>query len=469
MLQFLGHLHPVLVHLPIGILLLGCLFLWQSRKDRFAHLQPAINIILLLGMISAILACITGFILSQTGDYDQEAVDLHQWMGISVTVASAITYFFHKKISLQKWQLPMGFLLLMLIFITGHLGGSLTHGSDYLTQPLMDIFNGDSAKPIKRKPIPNVQEAFVYGDIIAPILEEKCYGCHGKNKQKGKLRLDDSASLIKGGKDGLILLPNNSAKSELIKRILLPVEDEHHMAPKEKTQLTEGEIAVLKWWIDNGLTFSKKAGQFPQPEKIKIALSALQSPLETINHDLDLPQVPVEKGDEASIQKLKDLGVVVIPVAQNNNYLSVDFVSLTNPTDQAISLLSPLKNQIVWLNLNNTSVGDSVLSGLGNFTNLTKLQLANTNISDSGLASLKNLGSLRSLNLVGTKITVAGLKMLIGLKNLKSLYLFETKIKKTEWTEIKNLFPKTSVDSGGYQVPLLHDDTVIVKPPSLKN
>ena len=206
MLQFLGHLHPVLVHLPIGILLLGCLFLWQSRKDRYAHLQPAINIILLLGMISAILASITGFILSQTGDYDQGAVDLHQWMGISVTVVSAITYFFHKKISLQKWQLPMGFLLLMLIFITGHLGGSLTHGSDYLTQPLMDIFNGDSAEPIKRKPIPNVQEAFVYGDIIAPILEEKCYGCHGKNKQKGKLRLDDSASLIKGGKDGVILL-----------------------------------------------------------------------------------------------------------------------------------------------------------------------------------------------------------------------------------------------------------------------
>ena len=97
MFQFLGHLHPVLVHLPIGILLLACLFLWQSRKDRYANLQPAINITLMLGAISAVAACITGFILSQTADYDQDTVNLHQWMGISVAVVSIITYYFYKK------------------------------------------------------------------------------------------------------------------------------------------------------------------------------------------------------------------------------------------------------------------------------------------------------------------------------------------------------------------------------------
>src|SRR5579871_4988318 len=257
MFQFLGHLHPVLVHLPIGILLLACLFLWQSRKDRFAHLQPSINIILLIGMVTAILSCITGYILSQTGDYDEDAVNLHQWMGISVAVISILLFYFRRKIYLQKWQLPLAFLLILLIFITGHLGGSLTHGSDYLTQPLENLFE-DSVKAVKRKPIANVQEAKIYADIIQPTLQEKCYGCHGSTKQKGKLRLDDSVSMLKGGKDGVVIIPGKANESELIKRIMLPREDEHHMAPKEKPQLTEQEMALLKWWIDNGASFSNR-------------------------------------------------------------------------------------------------------------------------------------------------------------------------------------------------------------------
>src|ERR1700685_4683932 len=101
MLQFLGHLHPLLVHLPIGILLLACLFLWQSRKDKYAHLKPVIILILFLGMISAIFSCISGYLLSRTGDYDENAVLLHQWMGISVATLSMITFYCRRRISLN--------------------------------------------------------------------------------------------------------------------------------------------------------------------------------------------------------------------------------------------------------------------------------------------------------------------------------------------------------------------------------
>src|ERR1035438_8230826 len=273
MLQFFGHLHPVLVHLPIGILLLACLFLWQSRKDRYAHLQPAINIILLIGMISAIAACITGYMLYQTGDYDEDAVDLHQWMGISVAVVSIITFYCRRKIALQKWQLPLSLLLVILIFITGHLGGSITHGSDYLTQPLQNIFSNDTVAAIKRKPIANVQEAGIYNDIAQPIFQAKCYSCHSDKKQKGKLRLDKPDLIMKGGKDGMVIVSGKANESKLIKRITLPREDEHHMAPKEKMQLTEQEISLLKWWVDNGADFVKKVKEVPQPEKIKPLLT----------------------------------------------------------------------------------------------------------------------------------------------------------------------------------------------------
>ncbi|HLY71702.1 MAG TPA: c-type cytochrome domain-containing protein [Puia sp.] len=468
MLQFLGHLHPVLVHLPIGILLLACLFLWQSRKDRHVNLQPSINVILLLGMISAIAACVTGYILSQTGDYDTDTVNLHQWMGISVAFVSIITYFFYKKRSLRKWQLPLAFVLVILIFITGHLGGSLTHGSDYLTQPLEDLLSDDSLTAFKRKPIPDVQEAFVYGDVIAPIFQEKCYTCHGKSKQKGKLRLEDSVSILKGGKDGVVIIPNKSAESELVKRIMLPREDEHHMAPNEKPQVSDNEITLLKWWIDNGASFSKKVKQLQQPEKIKSALLSLQNASREKEVDLDVPQTPVEKADESAIQKLKDSGVVVIPVSQNSNYLSVNFVT-ANINDKSISLLLLLKKQLVWLQLNNKPINDSVLSTLAECTNLTKVELAHTNITDKGLSFLKDLKQLRILNLVGTKITTSGLMQLKDLKNLQSLFLFQTNINKDDWAEIKKVFPRTSIDSGGYIVPLLPEDTIIVKPPPVKN
>jgi uncharacterized membrane protein len=469
MLQFLGHLHPVLVHLPIGILLLACLFLWQSRRERYAHLQPAINIILLLGMISAIVSCITGYILSQTGDYDEDTVNLHQWMGISVAVVSVLLFYFRRKTSFQKWQLPLAFLLLVLIFITGHLGGSLTHGSDYLTQPLEDLLRNDSAVSFKRKPIANAQEAFVYNDVVQPVLQEKCYSCHGKTKQKGRLRLDDSVSILKGGKDGVVVIPNKANESELVKRILLPKGDEHHMAPKEKPQLSENEIALLKWWIDNGASFSKKSKQLPQTEKIKSSLLALQNSSQEKKPDDEVPVAPVEKADEAALQKLKGLGVVVIPVARDNNYLSVNFVTASTVSVKDIAFLIPLKKQLIWLNLNNTSINDSVLAVLQQCIAITKLQLARTGITDSGLVYLKDMTELRSLNLVGTKITAAGIKQLQGLKNLKSLYLFQTYIDRQDWSSLKKIFPKVNIDSGGYMVPLLQEDTTIVKPPPVKN
>jgi hypothetical protein len=73
------------------------------------------------------------------------------------------------------------------------------------------------------------------------------------------------------------------------------------------------------------------------------------------------------------------------------------------------------------------------------------------------------------LNLVSTKITRRGLLQLKDLKNLQSLYLFQTNINRGDWSAIKKDFPRVSVDFGGYEVPLLPEDTVIVKPPPIKN
>ena len=468
MLQLFGHLHPVLVHLPIGILLLACLFMWQSRKNKYENLQPVINTILFWGMISAFISCISGYMLSQSGEYDNNLVSWHQWMGISVAVISAFTYYSRRKPALIKWQWLLGTLLLFLLFITGHLGGSLTHGSDYLTQPLKNLLGEDTIAIVKRKPIPNIQEAIVYTDVIQPVLQSKCYLCHGPAKQKGKLRMDQPDLLMKGGKDGRVIIPGKPGESEMIKRISSAREDEHHMAPKEKPQLTEQEVSLLRWWIDNGADFTKKVKEFQQPKKIRPLLTALQAGNEEKKQPAGIPAAPVEKADEAAIQKLKNLGVVVIPVAQKSNYLEVNFVTATNVTDKDINLLLPLKKQLVWLKLGNTGIGDTALSVIGQCTILTHLQLDHTNITDRGLGHLQSLSHLQSLNLAGTKVTAEGIKILKTLKELEFLYLYQTNVSRKDWEELKKTFPKVAIDSGGYVVPALDTDTMIVKPPKNK-
>jgi len=155
--------------------------------------------------------------------------------------------------------------------------------------------------------------------------------------------------------------------------------------------------------------------------------------------------------------------VIMVPVAQNSNYLSASFVSVLANPDSIAKLLKPLEKQLVWLNLGNTAITDSALRVISELQNLTRIYLNNTAITDSGLALLKTIKPLRYINLVNTKITATGLMQLRELKELRSVYLYQSGIDKKEWLNLKRVFPKTMLDSGGYIVPVLITDTTEVK------
>ena len=192
--------------------------------------------------------------------------------------------------------------IIVLITITGHLGGSLTHGSGYLAEGLHSGDEGGAAL----KPIPNIQEAALYADVVQPLFQARCYGCHGPNKQKGKLRLDKQEFILKGGKDGKVIEPGKADESEMIERLLLPAEDEDHMPPKEKPQLTQGEISLLHWWINTGADFNKKVKEFPQTGQVKPILLALQSGASGEERKAtDVPEASVGKADEDAVESFK--------------------------------------------------------------------------------------------------------------------------------------------------------------------
>jgi hypothetical protein len=464
MSEFIGHFHVALIHLPIGILLIALLLLWLRKNPKYNISYQVIKIILLIGVLSALLSCITGYLLSTTDNYEKPLVEWHMWMGISLAIVSMFLYM---KVARSEFDIVykiLAFSVLVLIFITGHLGGSLTHGSDYISFN----FNADKTDTIKIKPLANVQEVKVYDSVVRPIFQTKCYSCHSSKRQKGGLRLDKYDLILKGGKDGNVVMPNNPDNSDLIKRLLLPDEDDKHMPPREKPQPDDKQIALLHWWIENGMDTIKKVKELPQPEPIKGYLVALQVGHEEKKLPANVPTTPVEKADSVAIQKLKDKGVIVLPVSQNNNYLSANFVTASNVADKDVALLLSIKKQLVWLKCGNTKITDSALSFIAQCTNLTFLQLNNTSITDKGLQKLSSLKQLQSLNLVGTNITVTGLSALKNLKQLQSIYLYQTKIKKEDWAQLQKMFPKTLLDSGGYNVPLFPNDTVVLKAPVYK-
>ncbi len=467
-IEFLGHFHPLLVHLPIGILFVALLLQWMSRKNKYASLSAAVPLILLVGCCAAFASCITGYLLSISDEYDKSIVSWHMWMGISVTLVSLMLYAKEKNplFAIDKRILSLG--LLVLVMITGHLGGSLTHGSDYLTKPLRQLFDKDSVTNTAIKPIANVQEAVAYTDVISPILQTKCYSCHNVNKQKGGLRMDEIGLLMKGGKEGKVITPGNADESELIKRLLLPTDNEHHMPPKEKPQPTESQIALLHWWINNNADAQKKVKDLAQTDKIKPILTVLQTSVAMQKVRTDIPIATIGKADEKIIDQLKARNIMVLPVAQNTNYLMANFVtdSIINIDD--LQLLVQLKPQLIWLKLHNTNITDEALTSIARLTNLTKLDLSNTFITDKGLPQLSSDSNLQYLNLVGTKITGAGITQLKGLNKLQTLYLYKTGVTAKDRLTVKEAFPKTVIDTGGYIVPLLIWDTTVIKEPVKK-
>ncbi|HQR92473.1 MAG: hypothetical protein B7Y15_05670 [Bacteroidetes bacterium 24-39-8] len=453
--DFIGRFHPLLVHLPIGILLFTILLQWLSTKEKWAALQSVIPLGYLFGAASAIASCITGYLLGSAGEYDETVLNLHQWMGILTAFTAIAGYLFSHNQQNLKY---IAWAILGLVSITGHLGGTLTHGEGYLTKAFTSA-NADSLAI--KKPLTNAQEALVYADVIEPILKEKCFSCHAASKQKGGLRLDNPEWVLKGGKNGVVLKPNNAIGSELYHRILLDPIEEKHMPPKGKPQVTEKERILLEWWIAQGGDFKKQTKQLEQSPAIKQALASLEQAPVKLN--TDLPKEAVAAAPIASLNILQSKGVTVLPVAKGSHYLTANFVNLTSLDASGIDALLALKQQLIWLKMPKMQLASADWKKLSALTNLRKLDLSYSNINQEAITSFITMKSLFYLNLVGTKVNGTALIALKELPELRELYLSGTKIATADFETLKKTLTKTTIDTGGYQVVTLATDTTLIK------
>ncbi|WP_353129351.1 c-type cytochrome domain-containing protein, partial [Parapedobacter pyrenivorans] len=224
-------------------------------KVRFQYLRQAVPFVLFVGFISAVVACLFGYLLSLSGDYDAVLLDRHKLSGIALAVCAGILLVIRLQITSFSPRLFSGLLVGMLVLISysGHQGGNLTHGSDYLS--MQTLLEEEREKPVS----PSV--ALLYEDVVHPVLQQKCGQCHRSGKRKGEFSLSSHTELIAGGKSGPAIVPGKLAESELYRRITLDPAHEEFMPTDGKPPLTEDETALIAYWIEQaGAATSKSMG-----------------------------------------------------------------------------------------------------------------------------------------------------------------------------------------------------------------
>jgi hypothetical protein len=107
-------------------------------------------------------------------------------------------------------------------------------------------------------PPASTKTGVTYATDIKPILDASCVKCHNgadaTKKPKARLALDTLAGILKGGRDGKVVLPGDSAKSVLVLSVAHAGSDPDSFMPKGKDakKLTDDQIGLIRAWIDQG-------------------------------------------------------------------------------------------------------------------------------------------------------------------------------------------------------------------------
>ena len=363
-IKYLGNFHPVVLHLPIGAFLFTFL-LFVSQKYLKSNFNPAVRMGLLFSFITSIITSIFGYILHLNGDYDSVLVDRHMWLAIATTILIGFVLYLHKKQKPYNHILSSFVFATVLLTITGHNGGSLTHGKDYLKLP-------DFEKEIS---IVSYDSIHVFNQVISPILDSKCVKCHNTGKSKGNLMLSSIDKILLGGEKGQIIKSNSSVDSRLYTYLNLPIDDEMHMPPDGNSQLNDNEKELIKLWIDEGADFYNFR-KMNDDNFSKEILSFLPKEIASVD--------PPNRND---LVKLIENEFRIERISTENNFIDVKYQGKSFKQSY-LRLLSKVSNNIKRLDLSFVDLSSIDLSRLDDFDNLTYLNLNNTKLTTKKLQKL---------------------------------------------------------------------------------
>lgn len=462
-IQSLGRMHPLLLHIPIGIIVLLVLILFfQKYFDRGA-LDNLVVFILYLSSIAAAVTAFMGLVLAGEGGYNEDLVTAHMITGVALSFLSwlllVLAVHFPGKKNVFNVILLVTFTCLIL---TGHLGASITHGENFVLQPFMQ--DDETAVVV-------TDSTTLYDAAIYPVLKRKCTSCHNEKKAKGELIMTSLDKFMIGGEDGSPWIAYKPESSLMMKRILLPEDNDDHMPPSGKPQLTREEIELLHQWIQSGAD-TKTAWTLIGPLD---TLRKIADPF--IHQAMTLPaseqQYTFESASEETVSKLNTPFLNVSHLSTNEPALKADFFLRQAFDKKKLNDLLSVKEQLIELNLSNMPVTDEDCKVISQLKNLERLNLNNTDISGNDLSFLKELEKLQSFSVAGTKVNAATLKVVASLPSLKEVFIWNSEVKPDELAGLRKVYPSIIWNTGfaadekevlRLTPPIIENETTVLEP-----
>jgi uncharacterized membrane protein len=409
--QFLGRFHPLAVHLPIGLLVLVPLL--EIAGASRPPLRAATGFVLGLAFAGCLLSLALGLLLAYGSGNSSSTVTHHMAGGIALTIGVLLCLLarpFWSPGSVPHLYPILVCCTLLLLIWTADLGGSLTHGNNYLTQYMPPGLKRWAGFEMQTTPAISF-----YSKHIHPILDANCVACHGESKNSGGLRLYSYDLLIKGGHDGPVIVAGQPDKSLLFQRITLPTDHKQFMPAEGKPPLRPEEIAYIKAWIQQGAS------------PTKATLTGVSIPEE-------LPELPLQPvGDYSALmpevrQMQQAQGAKLVPLSgkPEDGLVLYTVDSAANFGDAQLAQFQKFAPYIVEAELGRTAVTNACFDTLKQFTHLRALHLEETHVTGDGLAKLVPLSQLIYLNLSGTQVTAAAIIPLSSMKSLRHVYLYNT-------------------------------------------
>lgn len=423
LIGWLGHWHPVVLHFPIVLLLIAIFFGLTGK------VIP--KTLLALATLSVLITAISGFFLGTESGAKGDLLFWHQWLGGGTAMLTVIWYgLYRSDFGRKTYAKALQVALAILIGVTGHYGGMVTHGEDFL------------AFPTQKKGAEIPENPLIYQDVVSRILDESCVKCHNQNKKKGELLMTSRSQLLKGGEHGPALIPGNSEESELIQRLHLPLTDENHMPPEGEKNLTETEIQILERWIALGASDTLLLSHLDNSEPLLALVDELRQPDERRNWEA-LPAVA-----DSTLARLSSDYLTIKRLASNVDALSINMYKPPEYQPDLLTNLQPIADNIVEIDVSGLPIGKDEMGLIASCKNLEWLEIDSTPVSDLETDTLKVLSKLRTLKIYDTEIGDRTLSVIQGMEGLKQIYLWKTSVTEMALQNLRTEKPSLRINTG---------------------
>ena len=450
--DFIGGFHPVVLHLPIGIVIA---IVGQSFWRRWRGTDNDDDRVLwFLAAMTATISLGTGYLLVMGGGYESEHLNWHLWG------AAVFTSLCWVGLAAACWNagrrtgdvIALG--VIVSVSFTGHYGGLMVHGDPFAGAPWLN-------DPQRFAQFGEFgEEVNVYAEIVTPILGAKCVACHGPAKQNGRLRLDSLAAIAAGGEHGPVLIPGDVKRSTIVSVIRLPLNNHDHMPPPNRPQIADLELIALEYWIiiggEDDVVFSLAN---PPAE-----LAALLEPGYRLLEDPN--EVEAREAREAAEAKRRAENRVQLTAELANLperlRLGFSFEDLESDrlhfspathrhllTVEDLETVLPLLQASVEVDVSGMLTSEDLIRGIAASGQVSDIDLSETDVGNEVFELLAGMPELLRLNIFGTQIDESAEIPTDGFAVLKQLFVAKTA---ADVTALQSALPHVEV-VGGLTLP----------------